>query len=525
MKIGMISLGCPKNLVDSEVMLGLAQRDGHQLTREAAEADVLVVNTCAFIDKAKQESIDAILEMAEHKKTGACRRLIVTGCLAERYREELREQIPEIDAVLGTGEVDHIVGALALPGSGIADQTSGRLESASGIGVPLLRANGQQVYPGPSIADAGSPLPRRDSPTARLAPKTRDLGSPVPDSGSRSLPTYLYDADTPRLLATPRHYAYVKIAEGCDYKCSFCIIPTLRGKYRSRPIASIVREAEALAAQGVKELLLISQDTTFYGIDRGERGALASLLRALTRVDGLEWIRMLYLYPTTIADDVLDAMAESEKVCKYIDLPLQHASDAVLRRMKRPGTGASYERLLDRIRRRVQGATLRTTFIVGFPGETPADFAELQRFVAAVRFDHVGVFTYSHEEGTAAHGLTDDVPARLKRQRQSQLMSLQKRIVSRAQKGRVGQQARLLVDGPSADHELVLRARLEGQAPDIDPLVYLTECDPSTVSPGDLIQAEIVGSRSYDLVARPLPAAHGGAADVTALERATVEAN
>jgi ribosomal protein S12 methylthiotransferase len=466
MKIGMVSLGCPKNLVDSEVMLGLAQQSGHQLTRDAADADVLVVNTCAFIDKAKQESIDTILEMAELKKTGRCRRLVVTGCMAERYRDELRAQIPEIDAVLGTGEVPEIVNAIG-QGSGIGDQGSRTL-------IPLLRSNGEPVNPRSSIPDP------------------------------RSLPTYLYDADTPRLLATPRHYAYVKIAEGCDYKCAFCIIPTLRGNYRSRPAESIVREARALAARGVKELLLISQDTSFYGIDRGERGALARLLRELNTVDGLEWIRMLYLYPTTIGDDVLDAMAECEKVCNYVDLPLQHASDAVLKRMKRPGTRAGYERLLERIRTRVPGVTLRTTFIVGFPGETDADFAELHDFVYTVGFDHVGVFTYSHEEGTSAHGFEDNVRAKVKKQRQARLMSLQKRIVAKAQQLRVGQQVRLLVDGPSSEHELVLRARLEGHAPDIDPVVYLTDCDPSEFSAGQFITAEIVGAREYDLLASPV---------------------
>jgi ribosomal protein S12 methylthiotransferase len=461
----MISLGCPKNLVDSEVMLGLAQQSGHELTREAAEADVLVVNTCAFIDKAKQESIDAILEMAEHKKTGNCRKLVVTGCMAERYRDELMAEIPEIDAVLGTGEVPEIVNVL---GSGIRDQGSGIRT------IQLLRANGEPI------------------------------GSRIPDPGSRAVPTYIYDADTPRLLATPRHYAYVKIAEGCDYKCAFCIIPTLRGKYRSRPAESILREAESLAARGVKELLLISQDTSFYGIDRGERGALARLLRQLNGVAGLEWIRMLYLYPTTIGDDVLEAMAACEKVAKYIDLPLQHAADPVLKRMKRPGTRASYEALLTRIRQRVPDVTLRTTFIVGFPGETEADFAELQSFVEATRFDHFGVFTYSHEEGTTAHAMVDDVPARIKRRRQAKLMSTQRKIVARVQKARVGRRVRLLVDGPSSEHELVLRARLEGQAPDIDPLVYLTESDAEELTPGTMIDAEVVGSRGYDLVARPL---------------------
>jgi ribosomal protein S12 methylthiotransferase len=478
MKIGMISLGCPKNLVDSEVMLGLAQNAGHQLTADAADADVIVVNTCAFIDKAKQESIDTILEMAEHKKNGRCTKLVVAGCLGERYRDELKAQIPEIDAVIGTGEVPEIVNA-------IGGRSAFGLQSSAFV--PLLRADGEPIG-----------TERRSlEPEGQARPEAR---SPKPEA----LPTYIYDSTTPRLLATPRHYAYVKIAEGCDYKCAFCIIPQLRGHYRSRPQESIVREVESLAARGVKEVLLISQDTSFYGVDRGERGALPRLLRALNRVDGIEWIRMLYLYPTTITDDVLDAIGESEKVCRYIDLPLQHASDPVLKRMKRPGTRASYERLLDRIRQRLPRVALRTTFIVGFPGETDADFAELQSFVEAIRFEHLGVFTYSHEDGTTAYDMADDVPARVKRRRQSQLMRTQKRIVKRAQTARIGSHVRVVIDGPSADHELVLRARLEGQAPDIDPLVYLTECDPSELSPGQFISAEIVASREYDLIARPV---------------------
>ena len=468
-KIGLVSLGCPKNLVDSEVMLGLAQKSGLELTRDPANADVLVVNTCAFIDKAKQESVDTILEMAEFKKTGACRTLVVTGCLAERYRDELREQIPEIDAVLGTGQVPEIVNALGL--------NTPRAVTAAPI--QLLRSNGEPV------------LPRASVPESRV-------------QGPESLPTYLYDADTPRLLATPRHYAYIKIAEGCDYKCGFCIIPKLRGHYRSRPHDSIVREARELAARGVKELLLISQDTTFYGNDRGERGALARLLRSLNDVEGLQWIRLLYLYPTTIGDDVLDAMAELDKVCRYVDLPLQHASDPVLKRMKRPGTRASYERLLDRIRRRMPDVTLRTTFIVGYPGETQDDVDQLLDFVGAMSFSHVGVFTYSHEEGTSAHGLTDDVTAAVKERRRAAVMRRQRQIVTRANRARTGNRLRLLVDGPSSEHDLVLRARSAGQAPDIDPVVYLTDCDPSLLSPGQFVDAEIVSSREYDLMARPL---------------------
>jgi ribosomal protein S12 methylthiotransferase len=466
MKVGMISLGCPKNLVDSEVMLGLAEQAGHTLTSDARQAEVLIVNTCAFIDRSKQESIDAILEMAELKKTGACQRLIVTGCLAERYRDELKDQIPEIDALLGTGEVPEIVGALGSE--------------------PLAAQRAQTTAATPMT------LHRRSS-------KHQPLG------GRAELPTYIYDADTPRRLATPGHYAYLKVAEGCDYTCAFCIIPRLRGHYRSRPAAEIVREARQLVDRGVKELLLISQDTTFYGNDLGERGALARLLRELNRVDGLEWIRLLYLYPTTIDGTMLDAMAESDKVCKYIDLPLQHASDGVLKRMRRPGTRKSYERLLTNIRTRMPDAALRTTFIVGFPGETEADVAELEGFLEIVGFDHVGIFTYSHEEGTAAGGWDDDVPAATKRKRRDRLMARQRVIVEAAQQARIGSRVRLVVDGPSPEHELVLRARLSTQAPDIDPLVYLTECDPSTLSPGQFLEAEVVGAREYDLVARPLP--------------------
>src|SRR5215217_7965948 len=340
MKIGFVSLGCPKNLVDSEVMLGMAEKDGHEITADASQADVLVVNTCAFIDRAKQESIDTILEMAELKKQAAGRRLVVTGCMAERYRAELQKEIPEIDAIYGTGEVEGLAGFM----SGVAGREPG-------AAIPM------------TFHRAKAPVFGVD------------------------LPTYIYDADTPRKRVTPGHYAYVKIAEGCDYKCAFCIIPKMRGHYRSRSIESIVQEARQLAGQGVKELLLISQDSTFYGIDRGERGALPKLLGALNEVAGIEWIRLLYLYPTTITADVIDAIADLDKVVKYIDLPLQHASDAVLKRMKRPGTRKSYVRLLDNIRARIPNVALRTTFIVGFPGETADDFAELESFIEEIGFD------------------------------------------------------------------------------------------------------------------------------------------
>jgi ribosomal protein S12 methylthiotransferase len=474
-KVGFVSLGCPKNLVDGEVMLGIAQQAGHQITTAAEDAEVLVVNTCAFIDRAKQESIDAILEMAQQKRDGKASRLIVTGCLAERYRDELIKEIPEIDAVLGTGELPGIVEA-------ISPMTDGRWSPGDGS-----TPTNVELRPLPFHKKT---IGHRSSPPGPLT--------------SISLPTYLYDADTPRLQTTPRHFAYVKIAEGCDYTCAFCIIPTLRGKYRSRTRESIVAEAKSLAARGVKELLLISQDTTFYGIDRGERGSLAMLLRELDAVEGLEWIRLLYLYPTTITDQVLAAMAECPKVCRYIDLPLQHASADVLKRMRRPGNRKTYDTLLARIRERVPGVTLRTTFIVGFPGETEAEFNELERFVEETRFDHVGVFTYSHEEGTRAYAVTDDVPAGVKRRRRDRIMKRQQRIVAERQRERIGTDAYVLIDGPSAEHDLVLQGRLEGQAPDIDPVVYLTDCDPSQFGRGDLIRARIVGARGYDVLAAPM---------------------
>ena len=475
MKIGLVSLGCPKNLVDSEVMLGLAQHAGHELTADAGEADVIIVNTCAFIGPAKQESVDAILEMARHKESGACRRLIVTGCLAERYRDELTSEIPEIDAVLGTGEVPAIVGAIEGEGPASPAPVTVFRRGADGEVGPVGRERGVAARHRPVLAE-------------------------------RELPTYLYDADTPRTLTTPRHFAYVKIAEGCDYNCSFCIIPALRGQYRSRPAASVVAEARALASRGVKELLLVSQDTTFYGTDRRERGALARLLHELSGVDGLEWIRLLYLYPTTITDDVLDVMAHSPRICRYVDLPLQHSAASTLKRMRRPGDRTTYERLLARIRDRVPGVTLRTTLIVGFPGETDDEFGGLCDFVRAVEFDHVGVFTYSHEEGTAAYGLADDVPAAVKRQRRREVMALQKRLVRRRARARRGERVRVIVDGPSPEHPLVWQGRFEGQAPEIDPVVYFTDCDPSTLAPGDFVEAEVVDARDYDLIVRPLSA-------------------
>ncbi len=492
MKIGFVSLGCPKNLVDSEVMLGTAEQAGHEITTDADGADVVIVNTCAFIDRAKQESIDTILEMAAKKKaTGG--RLVVTGCLAERYRDSLQKEIPEIDAILGTGDVPNILEAIQ-PGS-----TAARATGAA----PLTFYKRDPKAPSEATAHPG---PSSEATTAAAGHVHAPAPSPEPQAPvfGVDLPTYLYDATTPRRLATPGHYAYVKIAEGCDYKCAFCVIPKMRGHYRSRSIESVVAEAHQLAARGVKELLLVSQDTTFYGIDRKERDALPRLIEALDQVDGIEWVRLLYLYPTTITDATIDAIAASRKVVRYIDLPLQHASDAVLKRMKRPGTRASYERLLGNIRAKMPDVALRTTFIVGFPGETEADVEELLAFITAVGFDHVGVFTYSHEEDTSAFDLVDDVPAAEKTRRQKRVMALQKRLVAKRQKAKVGTRVRMVVDGPSPEHEWVFTGRLQGQAPEIDPQVYLTEADPAVLSPGQFLDVEIVGAEGYDLVARPL---------------------
>ena len=502
MKIGFLSLGCPKNLVDGEVMLGVARDAGHEITTDSAAADVLVVNTCAFIDNAKEESINAILEMAALKRDGKCSRLVVTGCLAERYREELRREIPEIDALLGTDEVPKILEAITDRSSGVRESASSESHGARGDDRGSGDVQAMTFFPSGAAhrartAGTGEGMANREP--ASVRPREQRAANNEP----RRAIEYIYDADTPRLLTTPSHYAYIKVAEGCDYTCAFCIIPTLRGSYRSRTIDSIVREAHRLVERGVRELLLISQDTSFYGIDRGERGSLARLLRELDRVDGLAWIRLLYLYPTTITDDVLEAMAESDKVCRYVDLPLQHASADVLKRMRRPGNRHTYDRLLARIRQRVPGVTLRTTFIVGFPGETESEFAELEAFVAGTGFDHLGVFTYSHEEGTRAYALNDDVPARIKHKRRAALMRRQKRMVAAAQKARLGNEIDVMIDGPSPEHDLVVQGRTEGQAPEIDPVVYLTDCDSESYARGELIRATIVAARGYDLVCAP----------------------
>ena len=435
-KVGMVSLGCPKNLVDGEVMLGTLRARGHELVADAREADVIVVNTCAFIDRAKQESVDAILEMAALKQRGG-KRLVVTGCLAQRYDAELRREIPEIDASLGTGQVTDIVRAVE----------------------------------GEATALGEAP----------------------------ALPTWVYDHTSPRVLATPAHMAYVKISEGCDYTCSFCIIPTLRGKHRSRNVEDVVAEARSLAGRGVKEIVLVAQDSTRYGLDLGVRDGLAYLLRRLGRIDGLRWIRVMYAYPATLSDPILEAMASEEKVVKYVDIPLQHASESVLKRMKRPTGRGNLLGMVERIRERVPGVAVRTSFIVGFPGETEGDFEELLAFVEAGRFENVGVFTFSDEEGTTSFDLLGRVAPAIKKRRRDRVMSLQKRLVKNRNRGRVGERVEVLVEGAHEDTDLLLVGRTATQAPEIDGRVILND---GTAATGQFVTAEITESHDYDLVAR-----------------------
>jgi ribosomal protein S12 methylthiotransferase len=442
-KVGFVSLGCPKNLLDTEVMLGHLTRDGYELVTRPEEAEVLVVNTCGFIDAAKQESIDTILEMARHKETGNCRRLVVTGCLAQRYSREIASEIPEVDVVFGLDQLH-------------------------------------------TITEACEGEDRRVTPLAA--------------DGSAA---YLYDHLAPRVVTTPSHYAYVKISEGCDYPCTFCIIPKIRGSYRSREPESILAEAESLAARGVKELVLIAQDTTRYGVELGLKRGLAALLRQLAAVDGIEWVRFLYAYPTTVDDSVLEAMADEPALCRYVDIPLQHASDPILKAMKRPGTGKSNRALLQRIRDAVPGVAVRSSFIVGFPGESEADFQALAGFGAEVELDHLGVFTYSNEEGTEAHVDREAIPRREKERRRDRLMRQQAVISSRKNKERVGSFLRVLVEGPSEETELLLQGRAEHQAPGIDGVVLINDGE---AVPGSFATVEITESHPYDLVGRVVPA-------------------
>lgn len=446
-KVGFVSLGCPKNLVDSEVMMGILARAGYELTPRAAEADVLVVNTCSFIAPAQQESVQSILEMAEYKKFGRAQKLIVAGCMVERYRDQIREQIPEVDAVIGTGEVEKILAACE------GD----------------LRTNA--------------------------------------DTATAESPKYLYHDLTPRILATPRHSAYIKINEGCDHPCAFCVIPQLRGKFRSRRFESVVREAEHLAAAGVREINLIGQDTTYYGEDLGLRDGLPLLLERLAQIEDLDWVRFLYCYPNRVTQKLLDTIAAHPRLVKYLDIPLQHASRSVLARMKRGSHADAFLKLLEKIRRTIPGVSLRTSFIVGFPGETEKDFRELCDFVRAAEFDWMGVFSYSDEDTAKSFLLDKKVDPETIARRRDHLMAIQKKISARKLRKRVGRRLPVMLEGPSKDTDLVWEARLEGMAPDIDGKVYVTEfegvTDPAELPPpGTPATIAVTESNDYDLIGR-----------------------
>ena len=443
-KIGFISLGCPKNLVDSEVMMGQLAAAGYEITTDEGEADTLVVNTCGFIDSAKQESIDAILEAARMKANGNCKRLVVAGCLVERYRDELRAEIPEVDAFIGTNQINDIT----------------------------------------KVCDD----------------KVNTRSLPVLALGNQSA-TYLYDESTPRVLATPGYSAFIKIAEGCDRPCAFCFIPQMRGHFRSRRFGSVVSEAQNLAARGVRELILVAQDSSRYGEDLGQADGLAHLLRELARLDGIEWVRVMYTYPTHISDLFLDVMASEPKAVKYLDMPLQHASQNVLKLMRRGGNRASLERLIERVRRRVPGIGVRTTFITGFPGETEEDFNELLAFVRNVEFDRVGVFTYSDEEGTPAFDLPDKVAPKVAAKRRDSLMKEQRRISRRLNRARIGKSYRVLFEGASKETDLLWQGRLDSQAPEIDGCVLINDAPEGfTPAPGDFVNVLITGAHEYDLI-------------------------
>jgi ribosomal protein S12 methylthiotransferase len=472
LKVGFVSLGCPKNLVDSEVMMGMLSHSGAHITSRAEDADVIVVNTCSFIDSAKQESVDAILEMAEHKSSGRAKKLVVAGCLVERYREEIQKNIPEVDAVVGTGELEQIL-------------------RAAGI-----------VQPWAPVAQ--SPFTILSSrPEAEVREQNGRFARDEWDGAIADLPNYLYDENTPRVLATPRHSAYIKIAEGCDHPCSFCIIPQLRGKFRSRRFESVIAEAERLAKTGVREVTLIGQDTTCYGEDFGLKDGLALLLTRLAQIEQLRWVRFLYAYPNKITGRLLETIAAHEKICSYIDVPLQHAAPAVLKRMKRGASAEIFLNSIAKMRRTIPNLALRTSFIVGFPGETESDFNELCKFVRAAQFDWMGVFAYSDEEGSGAHKLTEKIaPAEIEHRRRK-LMQIQRQISRKQKKALVGQQFDVLIEGESAETELLWEGRTEMHAPEIDGKLYINDFGPhQNVVPGEFYRSEITEAHDYDLVAR-----------------------
>jgi ribosomal protein S12 methylthiotransferase len=442
MKVGMVSLGCPKNQVDAEVMMGLVKKAGHTVTAKERDAEVIIVNTCAFIREATEESIEAVLELAELKETGKLKYLITTGCLAERYKDGLMKELPEVDAYLGTGEFDRIAEVI----DGLSKGASERPHQAA-----------EQKY--------------------------------------------IYSHDTPRLRFTPRHWSYVKISDGCDNRCSYCVIPILRGPMRSRLPVSVTEEARMLASQGVKEICIIAQDTTAYGADRKDNNmpTLAGLLRELEGVDGLSWIRVLYTHPAHFTDELVELIKGSEKVLHYLDIPIQHIDDDLLKRMGRKVTSREIRKLFEMLKGEIPDLTLRTSLMVGFPGETREKFMDLLRFVKETEFDHLGVFGYSEEEGTAAAGMGAKVSEELMHERRDQIMKAQNKISMRKNKGRVGRTFKVLVDGPSKESELLIEGHAYFQAPMVDGVIYITEGEAKS---GEFVDVEITEAHPYDLVGR-----------------------
>lgn len=443
MKIGIVSLGCPKNLVDSETMLGLIHEEKYEITNDPSEAEIIIVNTCGFIESAKEESINTILQMAEYKKSGSCKYIIVTGCLSQRYAEELFNELPEADAIAGVEVYDEI--------SSIIKRVM----------------NGERFIM---------------------------LERSKPDVIYTSKETFL-----PRILTTPSYTAYLKIAEGCDNCCSYCAIPKIRGPYRSKPMAQVLKEAKALADNGVKELIVVAQDTTRYGKDLpGGKLLLADLLKELNKIESLKWIRVMYCYPNNFTDELIETFASLDKVCKYVDLPLQHASNRLLASMNRYDTREEVETLLAKLRKRIPGIVIRTTFIVGFPGETDADFEELKEFVEQQRFENAGVFAYSQEEGTVAGAMPNQIPDEIKQERYHELMALQAQISEEIHKDTEGQTLEVLVEGIEEDGSGLHYGRSYREAPDIDGLVFIE--NPGDIKPGCFIKVNILQGFTYESV-------------------------
>ena len=508
LRVGFVSLGCPKNLVDSEVMMGMLHQGGAELTPDASTADVIVINTCSFIDSAKQESVNTILEMVQHKVAngGRAKRIVVSGCLVERYRDEIVKNIPEVDAVVGTGELDAILQAAGMmpaksdsPFRILSESTSQQVSESALIG---RASSAVHKHSQTEVAEQGS------RPEGDLRERQGRFSRTDWNGAAAELPTYLYDDATPRILTTPRSSAYIKIAEGCDHPCGFCIIPQLRGKFRSRRLGSVLAEAESLLQQGVREITLIGQDTTCYGEDLGMKEGLATLLDALAtlNVEGIgkiKWLRFLYAYPNKVSTKLLETIAAHDNIAKYLDVPLQHASAATLKRMKRGGSGAIFLKMIEKARSIVPGIVIRTSFIVGFPGETAAEFEDLENFIQAAKIDWLGVFTYSDEEGAAAYDLGEKVLRRTIEARRRRLMRTQQKISAKARELWIGQQMDVLVEGVSDETDLLWQGRSMLHAPEIDGKVLINDFgEHETLVPGSFYRCEITEAHDYDVVAR-----------------------